>query len=85
MRRTCGGKSGVKYWRTRMELVPELYVVETEPTSYPRAPISKKLAVAATFLAQRLSLRTRNLHSRVSPQLNPRSMRDNPHRESEYH
>src|SRR5580658_2159416 len=42
MHRTCGGKSGVKYWRTRMELVPELYVVEMEPTSYPRAPISKK-------------------------------------------
>ena len=40
--KTCGGKSGVKYWRTRMELVPEMYVVEMEPTSYPRAPISKK-------------------------------------------
>jgi len=25
-----------------MELVPEMYVVEMEPTSYPRAPISKK-------------------------------------------
>ena len=25
---TCGGKSGVKYWRTRMELLPEMYVVE---------------------------------------------------------
>jgi hypothetical protein len=33
MHKTCGGKSGVKYWRTRMELVPELYVVEMEPTS----------------------------------------------------
>ena len=40
--KTCGGKSGVKYWRTRMELVPEVYVVEMEPTSYPRAPIGKK-------------------------------------------
>jgi hypothetical protein len=40
--KTCGGKSGVKYWRTRMELVPEMYVVEMEPTSYPRAPIGKK-------------------------------------------
>ena len=25
-----------------MELVPEMYVVEMEPTSYPRAPIGKK-------------------------------------------
>jgi len=40
--KTCGGKSGVKYWRTRMELVPEMYVVDMEPTSYPRAPIGKK-------------------------------------------
>jgi Protein of unknown function (DUF1329) len=42
MHKTCGGKSGAKYWRTRMELVPEMYVVEMEPTSYPRAPIGKK-------------------------------------------
>ena len=42
MHRTCGGKSGVKYWRTRMELVPEVYVIEMEPTSYPHAPISRK-------------------------------------------
>ena len=40
--KTCGGKSGVKYWRTRMELVPEVYVVEMEPVMYPRAPIGKK-------------------------------------------
>ena len=40
--KTCGGKSGVKYWRTRMELIPEMYVVDMEPTSYPRAPIGKK-------------------------------------------
>jgi hypothetical protein len=40
--RTCGGKSGVKYWRTRMELLPETYIVELEPIAYPRAPISKK-------------------------------------------
>jgi hypothetical protein len=25
-----------------MELVPDMYVVEMEPTSYPRAPIGKK-------------------------------------------
>jgi hypothetical protein len=42
MHKTCGGKSGVKYWRTRMELLPEMYIVEMEPTSYPRAPIGKK-------------------------------------------
>jgi hypothetical protein len=32
----------VKYWRTRIELIPEMYVVDMEPTSYPRAPIGKK-------------------------------------------
>ena len=32
LHQTCGGKSGVKYWRTRMELVPEAYVVELEPS-----------------------------------------------------
>ena len=37
-----GGKSGVKYWRTRMELVPEAYVVELKRGHYPRAPIGKK-------------------------------------------
>jgi hypothetical protein len=42
LHKTCGGKSGVKYWRTRMELVPEAYVVELEPVAYPRAPIGKK-------------------------------------------
>ncbi len=42
LRKTCGGKSGTKYFRTRMELVPEAYVVELSPTSYPRAPMSKK-------------------------------------------
>jgi hypothetical protein len=40
--KTCGGKSGVKYWRTRMELIPEMYIVDMEPTSYLRAPIGKK-------------------------------------------
>ena len=42
LHKTCGGKSSVKYWRTRMELVPEAYVVELEPVAYPRAPIGKK-------------------------------------------
>lgn len=40
--KTCGGKSGTKYFRTWMQLVPEAIIVDYEPTSYPRAPISKK-------------------------------------------
>jgi|YelNatPaOPRAMG01_1025707.scaffolds.fasta_scaffold02886_16 hypothetical protein len=38
----CGGKTGKKYFRTRMELVPEAYVCEMEPVMYPRSPYSKK-------------------------------------------
>jgi hypothetical protein len=37
-----GGKSGKKYFRTYMELVPEGYVVEMEPVGYPNCPYSKK-------------------------------------------
>src|SRR5579885_2726373 len=37
-----GGKSGRKYFRTFMELVPEGYVVEMTPTGYPNCPYSKK-------------------------------------------
>ncbi|MBI4697009.1 MAG: DUF1329 domain-containing protein [Gammaproteobacteria bacterium] len=37
-----GGKSGKKFFRTTMQLVPEVFVVELEPTGYPRAPYSKK-------------------------------------------
>jgi len=39
---TCGGKTGKKYYQTRMELVPETYIVEMSPVHYPRAPYSKK-------------------------------------------
>jgi len=38
----CGGKTGKKYFVTRMELVPEVYIVEMSPTHYPRSPYSKK-------------------------------------------
>ena len=37
-----GGKTGNKYFRTWMELVPETIIVDYEPVKYPRAPISKK-------------------------------------------
>ncbi len=38
----CGGKTGKKFWRQPMQLVPEAIVVELEPTGYPRSPYSKK-------------------------------------------
>jgi len=38
----CGGKTGQKFYRTAMQLCPEVFVVELEPTGYPRAPYSKK-------------------------------------------
>lgn len=37
-----GGKTGKKFWNSSFSLVPEVYVVELEPTGYPRAPYSKK-------------------------------------------
>src|SRR6266851_1271752 len=37
-----GGKSGKKFFRCRMELVPEVYVVDLEPVKYPRSPYSRK-------------------------------------------
>lgn len=39
---THGGQHGETFWDTTVELVPEAVVVEAEPTSYPRAPVSKK-------------------------------------------
>ncbi len=39
---THGGPTGTTFWDTRVELVPEVLIVEAEPTGYPRAPISKK-------------------------------------------
>ena len=40
--KTHGGPKGNTFWDTKVELIPETIVVEAEPTSYPRAPISKK-------------------------------------------
>jgi hypothetical protein len=37
-----GGPQGITFWDTKVELIPEVIVVEAEPTGYPRAPISKK-------------------------------------------
>ncbi len=38
----CGGKSGKKYFRCRMELIPETYIVDLEPVKYPRSPYGRK-------------------------------------------
>lgn len=38
----AGGKTGRKFLRLPMELVPEVFVVELEPVGYPRSPYSKK-------------------------------------------
>lgn len=37
-----GGPKGQTFWDTTVEMVPEAVVVETEPTSYERAPVGKK-------------------------------------------
>ncbi|NQV20775.1 MAG: DUF1329 domain-containing protein, partial [Rhodospirillales bacterium] len=37
-----GGKSGQRFHQTTMELVPEAYVVDMEPTGYPSAPYGKR-------------------------------------------
>jgi hypothetical protein len=37
-----GGKTGKKFCRVAMELIPEAFVVDLEPTGYPRSPYSKK-------------------------------------------
>lgn len=37
-----GGPKGETFMDTCMELVPEVLVVESEPTGYPRAPVGKK-------------------------------------------
>lgn len=42
LHRTCGGKTGNKYFLLPIELVPECYVVDLHPTHYPRSPYSKK-------------------------------------------
>jgi hypothetical protein len=40
--KTHGGGKGLTFWDTNAELIPEVIVVECEPTSYPRAPVGKK-------------------------------------------
>ncbi len=37
-----GGQKDQTFFDTRMELVPEVLVVEAEPVGYPRAPVGKK-------------------------------------------
>ena len=37
-----GGAQGKTFWDTAVELIPEVLVVEAEPTGYPRAPVGKK-------------------------------------------
>lgn len=39
---THGGPRGNLFWDTTAELVPEAIVVESEPVSYPRSPVSRK-------------------------------------------
>jgi len=41
-RKTHGGPHGHTFYDTYFELIPEVIVVEAEPTGYPRAPVSKK-------------------------------------------
>lgn len=40
--KTHGGPQGNHFWDTTVELVPEAIVVDAEPLSYPRAPVSRK-------------------------------------------
>ncbi|POP54473.1 DUF1329 domain-containing protein [Zhongshania marina] len=37
-----GGPKGQSFFRTRVQLIPEVLVVDAEPTGYPRAPVGKK-------------------------------------------
>jgi hypothetical protein len=37
-----GGPKGKTFFETYMQLVPEVIVLEADPTGYPRAPVSKK-------------------------------------------
>ena len=39
---THGGPNGISFWDTKAELMPDVIVVEAEPTGFPRAPVSKK-------------------------------------------
>lgn len=37
-----GGGKGATFWDTVVELVPEVLVIDAEPTGFPRAPVSRK-------------------------------------------
>lgn len=37
-----GGQKGLTFYDSNFQLVPECVVIETKPTGYPRAPVSKK-------------------------------------------
>jgi len=37
-----GGKSGQRFFRTTVELIPECYVIDMEPIRYPEAPYGKR-------------------------------------------
>ena len=39
-----GGGKGETFWDTEFELAPEVIVLESRPTGYPRAPVSKRHA-----------------------------------------
>jgi len=41
-RTTHGGPKGKSFFDTSFELIPEVLILEAEPTGYPRAPVSKK-------------------------------------------
>jgi hypothetical protein len=39
---TCGGPQGTTYYDVGKSLIPEVIVLEGEPTGFPRAPLSKR-------------------------------------------
>jgi len=39
---TVGGPEGKTFFQTSFELIPEVIILEAEPTGYPRAPVGKK-------------------------------------------
>lgn len=40
--KTHGGPKGNMFWDADVELIPEVIIIEAEPTRFPRAPISKR-------------------------------------------
>ena len=41
-RERVGGPQGTSFFRSDYEVIPDVVVIECEPTGYPRAPISKR-------------------------------------------